>query len=210
MYSEPLFFPSLWTYIRQSISRIPGEHWAVIGGVSIMLILFLIMRKTTTVYGSVALGMAVFSGLFLLDALVLVRCLGIVSHTTEFGIDLGKEFQSVFHGTLGYRVGMLSNVLAFIPLGFFLAGSLSTSVRFRSWRRIGVSVLVALGLSFCIECMQLFLHVGFFEITDLVMNTFGAFIGSGVAVLLFKKKESGRLIMGSQDGSIMPEDILNI
>ena len=39
--------------------------------------------------------------------------------------------------------------------------------------QIGRVALVAFGLSFGDESLQLFLHVGFFELIDLVMNTVG-------------------------------------
>ena len=38
--------------------------------------------------------------------------------------------------------------------------------------------LAGFGPSLTIECLQLLLHVGFFELTDLVMNTVGAFVGA--------------------------------
>ena len=41
--------------------------------------------------------------------------------------------------------------------------------------------LAGFGLSLTIECLQLLLHVGFFELTDLVMNTVGAFVGALVS-----------------------------
>ena len=49
------------------------------------------------------------------------------------------------------------------------------------WRRVGLVTLAAFGLSLCIECLQLVLHVGFFEVTDLVMNTVGGGVGGLVA-----------------------------
>ena len=45
--------------------------------------------------------------------------------------------------------------------------------RLRARRRLGLAALVGFGLSLTIECLQLLLHVGFFELTDLVMNTVG-------------------------------------
>ena len=42
--------------------------------------------------------------------------------------------------------------------------------------------LVAFGLSLCIECLQLVLKVGFFEVTDLVMNTLGGFVGALISM----------------------------
>ena len=38
--------------------------------------------------------------------------------------------------------------------------------------------LAGFGPSLTIESLQLLLHVGFFELTDLVMNTVGAFVGA--------------------------------
>ena len=37
-------------------------------------------------------------------------------------------------------------------------------------------------MSLCIEILQPALHVGFFELTDLVMNTVGGAIGAGMSV----------------------------
>ncbi len=79
---------------------------------------------------------------------------------------------------------MLSNILAFIPFGFFLSGFLASTRRIGSWRRIGVATLAGLGLFLGIECLQLSLHVGFFEVTDLLMNTLGSAIGAGMAVVV--------------------------
>ena len=46
--------------------------------------------------------------------------------------------------------------------------------------------LAGFGLSLTIECLQLLLHVGFFELTDLVMNTLGAFVGALISAGLRK------------------------
>ena len=53
-----------------------------------------------------------------------------------------------------------------------------------SWRRVGWAVLAAFGLSLCIECLQLVLRVGFFELADLVMNAVGGGVGAGIAVVI--------------------------
>ena len=42
------------------------------------------------------------------------------------------------------------------------------------------------GLSLCIECLQLLLRVGVFKLTDLVMNTLGAFGRALISVGLRK------------------------
>jgi len=61
--------------------------------------------------------------------------------------------------------------------GYFLA----SGKRLRARRRLGLAALVGFELSLIIECLQLLLHVDFFELTNLVMNTVGAFVGAGVS-----------------------------
>ena len=46
--------------------------------------------------------------------------------------------------------------------------------------------MAGFGLSLCIECLQLLLRVGIFELTDLVMNTLGEFIGALISAGLRK------------------------
>ena len=50
--------------------------------------------------------------------------------------------------------------------------------QFSAGRRLGLATLAGFGLSLSIECLQLFLRVDFFELTDLVMNMVGAFVGA--------------------------------
>lgn len=54
--------------------------------------------------------------------------------------------------------------------------------RLRPDRRFWLATLAGFGLSLCIESLQLVLKVGFFEVMDLVMNTVGGLIGTGIAV----------------------------
>ena len=81
---------------------------------------------------------------------------------------------------------MLANFAAFIPFGFFLSEFLASAKRFSAGRRLRLATLAGFGLSLCIECLQLLLRVGFFELTDLVMNTLGAFVGALISAGLRK------------------------
>ncbi len=145
-------------------------HWAVIGVVSLALAVSLAGRRKCSVYGAIALGIAVFSGLFLLDTAVVIRYLGMMGHAS--GYDLSFDFSRIFRSG-SVSAEMLSNLAAFIPFGFFLAEFLASLNRMGSWHRVGLVTLAAFCLSLCIETLQLLLHVGFFELTDLVMNTAG-------------------------------------
>lgn len=171
-----MILSTLQTYIRGILAHIPGMHWAVIGVVSLALAVSLAGRRKCSVYGAIALGIAVFSGLFLLDTAVGIRYLGIMRHST--GHNLTLDFSRMFRKSGQGPVETLSNIAVFVPFGFFLGEWLASLNRTGSWRRVGLVTLAAFGLSLCIECLQLVLHVGFFEVTDLVMNTVGAFVGA--------------------------------
>jgi hypothetical protein len=170
------------SYARGILSQIPWEHWAVMGVVSLALTVILLIRKKCSVYGAIALGLTVFMGLFLLDTAVGIRYWGIMKHAA--GHDLTLDFSRMFRKSGQGPVETLSNIAVFVPFGFFLGEWLASSNRTGSWRRVGLVTLAAFGLSLCIECLQLVLNVGFFEVTDLVMNTVGGLIGVGLSILL--------------------------
>ena len=86
-------------------------------------------------------------------------------------------FWSYNHPELKWEV--IANILLFIPFGF-LAGKLW------GWK----AILLASFLSFCIEAVQLTLHLGFFEIDDVIHNTVGAVIGYLLVVLVKQIKKA--------------------
>ena len=79
---------ALQSYARGIFSHIPWSHWVVIGGVSLALTVILLIRKRCSVYGATALGLTVFMGLFLLDAAVVIRYLGITPHSSGHNLTL--------------------------------------------------------------------------------------------------------------------------
>lgn len=176
-----LFSSTLQSYISDILSHIPWSHWVVMGVLALALTGILLLWKKSSTYGAIMLGLTVFVGLFLLDAAVVVRYLGVVPHGS--GIDLKVDLDRLFHPVGQRQAELISNLAVFIPFGFFLSEFLASAKRFSAWRRIGMATLCGFGLFLCIECLQLLLRVGFFELTDLVMNTAGAFIGAGLALL---------------------------
>ena len=175
-----MLISALSTYARGILTHVPWTHWAVMGLVSLALTVILLSRKKCSMYGAIALGLTVFMGLFLLDTAVGIRYLGIMKHAA--GHDLTLDFSRMFRKSGQGPVETLSNIAVFVPFGFFLGEWLASSNRTGSWRRVGLVTLAALGLSLCIECLQLVLHVGFFEVTDLVMNTVGGGVGGVMSV----------------------------
>lgn len=148
--------------------------------VSFALTGILLIRKKCSAYGAIALGLTVFTGLVLVDTAVLIRHLGLLQHST--GHNLGFELDRLLHGSKDARSEVIFNLIVFVPFGFFLTEYLASTKRFTIGRRLGFATLAAFGLSLCIEILQLVLKVGFFEVVDLVLNTFGGVIGAVMAI----------------------------
>ena len=171
-----MFQSAILSYIRNMLSYVPVWHWVVMGVLSLAITLSFLFGRKFSVYGSIVLGITVFMGLFLLEEAVVIRYCDILHHAS--GVDLTAEHNRVFHGNVWGWSEICSNLAAFIPFGFFLSEFLASAKRFSAGRRLGLATLAGFGLSLCIECLQLLLRVGFFELTDLVMNTLGAFVGA--------------------------------
>jgi glycopeptide antibiotics resistance protein len=184
-------FSALQEYARGLLGHIPWEHWVVMAVVALAWTVILLIRKKYSMYGAIAWGLTVFMALFLLDTAVGIRYLGLMKHTT--GHNLTLDFSRMFQKSGQGPVETLSNIAVFVPFGFFLGEWLASSNRTGSWRRVGLVTLAAFGLSLCIECLQLVLKVGFFEVTDLVMNTVGGVFGGVMSVGVRKVvlKDSG-------------------
>jgi glycopeptide antibiotics resistance protein len=76
---------------------------------------------------------------------------------------------------------LVGNIIVFIPFGMFLVLlSKNKGVSF-----IGVLAL-SLGLSLCLECLQVLSSLGIFDVDDLILNTIGGLLGY-VAIKLYDK-----------------------
>jgi glycopeptide antibiotics resistance protein len=168
--------------IKAILSNVPWGHWVVMAVMALALMVFLLVRKKRSAYAALAMGLTVFVGLFLLETAVLMRLCG--NYPYKSGVSFG--FDRIIHSSVSGWAELLSNVVVFIPFGLFLSEFLASAKRFSAGRRLGLATLAGFGLSLCIECLQLLLRVGFFELTDLVMNTLGAFVGALISAGLRK------------------------
>ena len=172
-------FPTIQAYVRAFFPEIPAPHWIGMGVLALVLTVFLSLRRKYPLYGAVALGFTVLLGLFLLDGLVLIRRGGSLSGEGR-GIDLAAEYRRLVSGNEEILFLILFNIAVFVPFGFTLAEFLSSAKRLAGWRCLKYTALTALGLSLCIECLQLILRAGMFELTDLALNTAGAALGAAI------------------------------
>lgn len=177
-------------YLHLYIHHIDLLRMMVIAILSLAFFVFLLIRNKTAVYASIALALSFFFCLFLVDSMVLIR----FSETTPYstGFDFQAEFNRIFHSTKDERAQILFNVIAFVPLGFFLSEFYSTAWGLDVKQIICFVLKVSLGLSVCIEALQLFFHLGLFELTDMVMNTFGALIGASVSISILALLSSNK------------------
>lgn len=187
-------FIAVLTYARGILSRVPWEHWVVMGVLSLALTIILLIRKKCSVYGAIAAGLTVFMGMFLLDTAVAIRYMGIMHHISGYNLTL--DFSRLFQKSGQGPAETISNIAVYVPFGFFLGEALAEGERWGGWRLIGKVTLAAFSLSLFIECLQLVLHVGFFELTDLVLNTVGGGVGGCMAAGI---KELVKVIKVSQN-----------
>lgn len=66
---------------------------------------------------------------------------------------------------------LAGNILAFMPLGFFLPLLFSRFLKFRS------TLLIVFASTLSVECLQFLFRVGSFDVDDLILNTVGGAIG---------------------------------
>lgn len=92
-------------------------------------------------------------------------------------IPLAKYFEADEYYRYEYSRGYLMNALLFVPMGLVVPFLVDSGKGKKPGKVVGVSCLVALGLSFMIECLQCFFGLGYAEIDDLIFNTLGAGIG---------------------------------
>ena len=86
-----------------------------------------------------------------------------------------------FHDfSLRNLLGMVLNIVMFIPFGAFLP------FYFKRFRNVKTTVLSGFLMSLFIEILQLFTFRAT-DIDDLIMNTLGAFAGYGIAKLIVRK-----------------------
>lgn len=111
----------------------------------------------------------------LLLSLTLVACLTIVGRS-EGGEIMLIPFITFFRAFTnpGYLRSALMNIALFIPFGLTLPYVLPGRIR----RKVPVTVVAGLLLSIAVEAVQFLFALGSSELDDILMNTFGTFLGA--------------------------------
>lgn len=94
------------------------------------------------------------------------------------------------------RTDLATNLLVYIPLGFFLASLLKE--RFGHMTVIALSTLIGGALSFSLEFIQSWNPYRVASITDFILNTAGCLIGSIVNISLSREYPIGRYLYNAK------------
>lgn len=74
---------------------------------------------------------------------------------------------------------IIANILVFMPLGFFISN--------KYFKNVFKAMIICLCVILSIECIQLFLKIGFFDVDDIMLNFLGAVFGIGINKILIKE-----------------------
>lgn len=73
-------------------------------------------------------------------------------------------------GTFTVFANLFGNILIFVPYGFFISMASKSRGFFKT-------LFSSMGLSLCVEIVQLFTRVGSFDVDDILLNTIGGVLG---------------------------------
>ena len=178
------YLDKFWTIIQNETAGITRQDIMVLLAVEIMALLALgiaFRRKGKVTARKILYVLAVLADIYVLFLLTVFRREpgsreGIVHLNINLGFGLRTGHPS---WTMAFS---LLNIFLFVPFGYLIY------LLFRKQNRfLGVLVTVFIGLlmSLAVECSQFLTGRGMFEVTDLVTNTIGAFVGAVIADLLY-------------------------
>lgn len=98
-----------------------------------------------------------------------------IAEDYRYNLELFKEIRRFITyreqlGTFTVFANLLGNIFIFVPYGFFI----SIASRSRGFFKTFFS---SMGLSLCVEIVQLFTRVGSFDVDDILLNTAGGVLG---------------------------------
>lgn len=84
-----------------------------------------------------------------------------------------------YKGLIIAGINIVGNIILLVPLGF-LVPLVYPNI---TWKK---SLILAAAAGLCIEIMQVLLHVGIFDIDDVILNALGVMIGFWIFIILAK------------------------
>lgn len=88
------------------------------------------------------------------------------------------------HSWKPFLLNVVGNIIAFMPFGFLLPKV------FEKTRTLFLIILFSFEMSLFAELIQLIFQLGCFDVDDLLLNTFGGFLGFLVLLMVDTKKRA--------------------
>ena len=105
----------------------------------------------------------------------------------DFNLEIFTDLIKIYHNDKSvFFYLFLGNIVTFIPFGFFILPLISRH-RKKVFSAFILTVFAGFIFSLCIEIAQWAFGVGVSEIDDLILNTFGVFLGSLLSLPFYKK-----------------------
>jgi hypothetical protein len=158
---------------------IRGQLLMLIGEALLLFVvwLFLLKKKNTPVRRLAHYYLLMAYAGFILSVTILRRPPGSRERIMHLYIDIGLHNR----GYWLYWCLLITflNVLLFIPWGMIVA----SFSRDKKWfKRILITTIIGFLTSLIVECIQYKTGTGYFELTDLMTNSIGTFIGAVLAI----------------------------
>lgn len=156
------------------------ESLALIVVCLIIAIVYLLEKKRRVV---ACLGMSLYI-FFVLYKTVLSR----TQRITVVNLELGWSYKAIVSGVPGMLSQVYLNIMFFVPIGIF-GGVLFLNKKKRSYI---FPVVLGLILTITVECFQLILQCGTFEVDDILNNMIGTVIGLFIGVIINRRMKIKR------------------
>ena len=176
-------FMDIWDALKEYGVR--AVEWAIVAAVFYFAVSFLIYRRKLNTEHNLLRQVVKPTCLFVVLAVYFSYLTAITLSGREAGSRVGQVNLNVFSTFFvdgDVNLAAVENMLLFIPLGLLFPAI------WRLFRRWWNLVLSAFIISMIIEITQLATARGFCEIDDVIINTFGAFLGYIIFVFLYYSK----------------------
>lgn len=125
--------------------------------------------------------------LFIIYLAILINVLfldvryGRVTGIKRYNLDFFKTIKNYikYSDTNTIMINIFGNILAFMPLGFFVP------ILIRQTRFFISIILISGVVSLLVEVLQYYFAVGSFDVDDIILNTFGGLIGYLIFIICY-------------------------
>lgn len=171
-----MLFKRIWLLLLYRIHAISTAWWIILAVIIALELVCLWIIQKKSFFSKVIISLVLINWLFVIMIATVLSRNVIESKSLEqlisFDISTAWTIGPGIYGPIDTFTELALNILIFVPVGYLLA-RLSVHKR---WIVLGGSFLITLS----IELLQLVLKRGFFELSDILLNMVGAFLGYNI------------------------------